>query len=91
MSSDNFIAVLQTSDGFRIAECAAFENFVNEDGSYKKSFLYDVFAGSIFTNEKDTANDIVADIEGATYHTEYGTIIIDAFVGIPFTDLNNAD
>lgn len=68
MSADNGVYILQTKDGFRVAEAAAIENidWNCEDGEWNEDYIIDIFGRSEVykTNEEASkrAFDIYDDI-----------------------------
>ncbi|MDR3503026.1 MAG: hypothetical protein P4L79_10645 [Legionella sp.] len=89
MSADNFVAVLQTEDGFRVIKAHAFENLLNKDGGYDNQKVYDAFNGQEFFLESIPAFIYANKLEESDRdHTEYGIFVVP-FKQITFDKLKN--
>jgi len=90
MSADNYVAVLETSDGFRVIHGQAFENLLDRmhlDGmNYNADKIAEYFMNGTYLTTRDEAMEFAHRLD-EQLHTEYGVFIIDVFAPIPFSKI----
>jgi len=87
MSADNFVALLQTKNEFRVMKAQCFENLLNEEGYYSPQKVYDAFSNTKPIIDQLEAGLYAEQLENEDENTEYGIFVI-SFSDVPFESLS---
>ncbi len=92
MSADNFVGILQTKDGFRVAECRNMESIGTDrfgaNPKWNEAYITGYFRHCFVFNDEGSAYDyaeiMADDIEEDGGYLEYGIEIIEEFKDLDF-------
>ncbi len=80
MSADNTVMILETDDGFRVAEIQAAENLQEADSEFKRNYIAANFGNTecLFCEQDawEQAETLYTEIESSGRYVEYGIKLV---------------